>query len=1017
MSAPAEILELLERFDQHIEDYRVGGYNETELRRDYLDPFLKSLGWDVENRQGYAEAYREVVHEDSVLIGEGKKSPDYSCRIGGTRKFFVEAKRPSVDIRTDPAPAFQLRRYAWSARLPISILTNFEELAVYDCRIRPHKDDKASAARIHYYTYKEYASKWDEIAGIFSRTAVLKGSFDKYAVAVRGKRGTAEVDAAFLDEIEGWREALAKDVARHNTRLSQSDLNWAVQQTIDRIIFLRIAEDRGLEPYGQLQKLQSGRNVYSRLQEIFQKADGRYNSGLFHFRKEPGRVEEPDQLTPTLAVDDKTLSNIFSHLYYPESPYEFSVLGADILGSVYERFLGKVIRLTSAHSAKVEEKPDLKKAGGIYYTPTFVVDYMIRSTVSPLLEGKTPREVTKLKIVDLACGSGSFLIGAYQKLLDWHRDWYVKDGADKHSRGKNPRLHQTRQGAWRLTTAERKRILVGNIFGVDIDAQAVEVTKLSLLLKVLEGETQLQLFHERVLPDLGANIKCGNSLIGTEIYQYQLLPLDEKERRRINPFDWKEAFPEILKGGGFDVVIGNPPYRRELAYKKLMDEVAVTELGRAYRCPRMDYWYYFLHRGLEILRPKGLLSFIVNAYWMAGTGSEKLISQLREEAHIDEIFYFGKLKVFREVSGQHMILRVANAKDSGPTTVKLVDPVTERTAEPFILGRAKAIEFEQSKERLFRNGKIDIQPSEGNVLTKLEDRPPLVSFGSVRQGIAENPATVNKKTNSKFGNKWTVGQGVFVLSSEECAKLHLPQREAALLRRYHELSDLGRYYLAPEPDHRLIYSTKSTCPDISQYPQIEAHLGRYKRIMQARRETSNGANEWWHLHWPRDENIWKAAKIICPQMASRPAFVWSDAPVYVSFSVNVFLPNESVREQLRYFTAVLNSKLLWHWFKHHAKSRGIALEINGNVLERAPIRPIDFRNPKDTALFKQVSDSAEQMMSLSAALNSARSPHERESARREAEAVDARIDQLVYSLYGITEQEITGIERSLTSAS
>jgi hypothetical protein len=133
--------------------------------------------------------------------------------------------------------------------------------------------------------------------------------------------------------------------------------------------------------------------------------------------------------------------------------------------------------------------------------------------------------------------------------------------------------------------------------------------------------------------------------------------------------------------------------------------------------------------------------------------------------------------------------------------------------------------------------------------------------------------------------------------------------------------------------------------------------------------------------------------------------------------VNVFLPNESVREQLRYFTAVLNSKLLWHWFKHHAKSRGIALEINGNVLERAPIRPIDFRNPKDTALFKQVSDSAEQMMSLSAALNSARSPHERESARREAEAVDARIDQLVYSLYGITEQEITGIERSLTSAS
>jgi hypothetical protein len=446
MTAPKEILDLAERFAQHVDDYRNGRYNETQLRRDYLDPFLKALGWDVDNTQGYAEAYREVVHEDQVRIGGNTKSPDYSCRVGGTRKFFVEAKKPSVFIKDEPAPAFQLRRYAWSAKLPLSILTDFEEFAVYDCRVRPNQNDKAATARIHYWTYKDYADKWDEIAAIFSKEAVLKGSFDKYAATAKGKKGTTEVDAAFLDEIEGWREALAKAIARNNDELSQRALNWSVQQTIDRIIFLRIAEDRGIEPYGQLQALQNGHNVYARLKEVFQKADDRYNSGLFHFKKEPDRIEEPDRLTPGLVIEDKTLKDIFKHLYYPDSPYEFSVLGADILGSVYERFLGKVIRLTEGHHAKIEEKPEVKKAGGVFYTPTYIVQYIVQHTVGKLLEGRTPKEVEKLRILDPACGSGSFLIGAYQHLLDWHHDQYVKDGAEKHAKGKSPRLHQGRGG-------------------------------------------------------------------------------------------------------------------------------------------------------------------------------------------------------------------------------------------------------------------------------------------------------------------------------------------------------------------------------------------------------------------------------------------------------------------------------------------------------------------------------------------------------------------------------------------
>ena len=318
----------------------------------------------------------------------------------------------------------------------------------------------------------------------------------------------------------------------------------------------------------------------------------RYNSGLFHFATEGDRPETPDAWTLGLAIDDKPLREILRGLYYPDSPYEFAVLPADILGQVYEQFLGQVIRLTPGHRAVVEAKPEVKKAGGVFYTPTFIVRVIVRRTVGPLLAGRTPREVAgrggvtpPLRIADIACGSGTFLLEVYQHLLDWYLEQYVahlapllraghaatspevraqlpEDAAPltKRARRTDGSLPIYEAGGgrvagseWRLTTAERKRILTTHIYGVDIDPQAVEVTKLSLLLKVLEGEneqtlgSQLRLFQERALPDLARNIKCGNSLIGPEIDDGQQLGLlDDDERYRINAFDWAAEFPEVF---------------------------------------------------------------------------------------------------------------------------------------------------------------------------------------------------------------------------------------------------------------------------------------------------------------------------------------------------------------------------------------------------------------------------------------------------------------------------------------
>lgn len=431
MPAPKKVLDLVQLFDRNADEYRSPEFKEANLRIQFVNPMFKALGWDMENDQGHAEAYKDVIHEASLKMGEATKAPDYCFRIGGTPKFYLEAKKPFVNIKEDPVPAFQLRRYAWSARLPLSILTDFEEFAIYDGRVKPSQADKSSTARILYLRYTDYAEKWDEIAGVFARDAILKGSFDKYADAKKTKRGTATVDSAFLDEIEGWREELAKNFARRNPKLTTRELNYAVQITIDRIIFLRMCEDRGIEPYGQLRDLTDVRDIYGGLFALFRQADDRYNSGLFHFEKEMGRPEGHDELTPRLKLDDKVLKPLLAGLYYPESPYVFSKIPPEILGQVYEQFLGKVIRLTAGHQAKVEEKPEVKKAGGVYYTPTYIVDYIVKHTVGKLLEDKTPKQAGKIKILDPACGSGSFLLGAYQYLLDWHLEQYRQGEPEK----------------------------------------------------------------------------------------------------------------------------------------------------------------------------------------------------------------------------------------------------------------------------------------------------------------------------------------------------------------------------------------------------------------------------------------------------------------------------------------------------------------------------------------------------------------------------------------------------------
>lgn len=648
-SAFQKISDLVLRFSEQFDSYKNVAYNETLTRRDFIDPFFKVLGWDIDNEEGFAEAYREVIHEDKVKVGAATKAPDYSFRlVGGKRLFFVEAKKPSVDIKDGIQAAYQVRRYGWSAKLSISVITDFEEFSIYDCTKKPKPEDKAAVARIRYLQYTDYLKEFDFIWNTFSKEQVLKGSFDKFIQGTANKKGTATVDKEFLQSLDNWRTYLATSISWNNKELDEDEINFAVQQTIDRIIFLRIAEDRGVEPYGNLKNALKQGDYYQNLFSIFKEADDKYNSGLFDFKK--------DQISKNLKIDNKVIKTIVNELYYPESPYEFSVLSVEILGSAYEQFLGKVIRITPAHHAKIEEKPEVRKAGGVYYTPQYIVDYIVQNTLGKLIAGKTPEQVSEIKIYDPACGSGSFLIGAYQYLLDFHKNYYSKNGTLRQAQGAKGKKNEVLTPEGNLTTTEKKRILLNNIYGVDLDVNAVEVSKLSLLLKCLEGETsasiayQLSMFHERVLPTLDNNIKDGNSLVDTDFYGNELF----EQEKKIKPFNWQKGFPEVFKQGGFDCVIGNPPY---------VNLVSIPEEQRIYlqshykTCKnKCDLYSFFLERACGLIKKEtGKFGFIIPHTWLATESFELLRKKLLNEYRIESISEMG-FKVFEGVIVSTVIL-------------------------------------------------------------------------------------------------------------------------------------------------------------------------------------------------------------------------------------------------------------------------------------------------------------------------------------------------------------------------
>jgi len=994
-----KIKSLVQRFDEQKETYKNTDYNETQTRRDFIDPFWKALGWDIDNENDYAESYREVIHEDRVKVDGKTKAPDYLFRLpGGKRLFFLEAKKPSVSIKDEVEPAYQVRRYGWSAKMAISVISDFEEFAIYDCTQKPKPTDKASNGRIKYLTYKDYENEFDFIWDTFSKEKVLKGSFDKYIASDKNKKGTTTVDNDFLTSLDKWRIELAKNIALRNKNLDEDELNFLVQNTLDRIVFLRIAEDRHVERYGELQEAIKTGNYYQNLLLRFNIADQKYNSGLFDFRK--------DKISKEIVIDNKVIKEIITEFYYPKCPYEFSVLSVEILGSAYEQFLGKQITLSKSGRATIEEKPEVRKAGGVYYTPQYIVDYIVKNTVGKLIENKTPKEIEKIKILDPACGSGSFLIGAYQYLLNWHKDFYTQNG--KQSKGKKDDL-LTPTGE--LTTAEKKRILLNNIYGVDLDSNAVEVTKLSLLLKCMEGETkesieaQTKLFHDRVLPTLDNNIKSGNSLIDLDFYDGQIE--FSGEERKIKPFSWQNNFPEVFKNGGFDCVIGNPPYVRS----KLLEDNQRNYFSGKYKSAKgtFDIYSVFIERAFFLVKENGLVAFInPNKYFYSdyGEGIRKVIV---DNFCIESIVDFNEFQVFDGITTYTAINIFAKKKDNSTFLYSNISEkkIDKLKVEDFLLREIPNEKITLTKvevKNLNNSGWVFKSENEIDFINKIESvSTPLINLCyKIYQGFVLTPTEVFpvsiEETFKTFCKVKPIKQDETIYEVEN--ELLVPIVKSSCIFRYH-IETKNYYSVFPYrylSDSRVELVSEKELKE--KYSKAYNYLKAKAEYLKTREKGKwSKSPNWYEFSRKQNFECQKMKKILVPGLATNARYTLADENVFIDQGSYGIILKEQYKQFEKYILGVLNSKLL----DFILKSRSGTLSGGYYSYQTKYLSNLPIIIPKDKTVIASVEKIVNDIIDITRELSETKLQSKIDLLTSKIDYYEAKLNRIVYEIYGLKE--------------
>jgi type I restriction-modification system DNA methylase subunit len=803
----------------------------------------------------------------------------------------------------------------------------------------------------------------------------------------------ASLDQQFLADLKRWRLLIANGFALRNQSRSLEDITLASQQLLDRFIFCRMLETRRLVEYNKLAR------TYSHYDVLYARADATFaeiiRQSLFIEIKNDFNTElfEQPLLCDGLDIDNAALSAVigheplapelaatcgfesgqgellaFRHLY----SYDFSLMSSDVMGAVYERFLAHKL-FQDGGRVVMEDTDELRKKEGIYYTPQYIVDYIVQHTlgekIKPILaEAKTLlgyknfkgalakiRELGEIKVLDPAMGSGSFLLRAFDSLVKAYDDY------NQECR----RIKKERNGAGVLFDADfvlaeevldaPLHVLTENIFGVDLDRQAVEVAKLNLWLRYMAVNRDA--FRERLgrkrrgdrplnlLPNLTRNFKRGNSLIADHAVAGEAA------------FDWEREFPETMKRGGFDVVIGNPPYER-IQVMQANAPAAAEFLKANYRAAasgNFDIYVCFIERGLELLNANGFLGYICpHKFFQAEYGApvRKLLS---DGKHVRHIVSFGDQQIFPQVSTYTCLLHLA--KD-GCESVDYADAELEQ--------------FAAKHETLpsFKVTASSLSVAPWNFL------PPMTAEWMKEASAAGKP--LGELAQEVFVGLQTSADDVFLFESiaprkNICKVFSVSlqkevELESALLKPVIRSGEIGRGWA--RPTHLVLFPYKLRKGEaelltekelVKKFPLAWDYLKRNEKQLRGREKNSFDHDGWWSMGRAQSLAKWETPKILAPYMIQElSAYYDEDSNYFVNVTTGDFGLRFGSPKMDKFVTGLLNSSLLDAFLKQISTNfRGGYFAANKQFLDKLPIKLIDPKKKSEAKLEKEIVERVE----------------------------------------------------------
>ena len=976
---------MISRFSQDFAYYKSDRYNETLLRSDFLDPLFELLGWDIKNTQGKSTNEREVLLEEPLKADalSNTKKPDYTFRLFSERKFFLEAKKPHVKIELEDAPAKQVRRYGYTAGLHISVLSNFEYLYIYDTTIPVKEDDSREKCLIKSFHYTEFVEKFDEISSLLSHESVYNGDFDKIWEHIESNVEHKPVDKLFLEQINNWRLALANEIHRESPDMPLDQLSDIVQSYINKLLFLRVCEDRNIETYQELLSI-AEKGDASELVSLFHKADLKYNSGLFD-----------EYLAPQLIGNiSSTFWDIVRQLYYPETPYSFAVLSSDILGRIYEIFLSKRLAINDDVLAIVDKPENIDR--DVVTTPTYIIQEILRRAVLPKVSGKDLQQICELKFADIACGSGAFLLELFQLLCDVMLDYYIQHSPEK--------LHRTGIDSFHLPYSMKVRILTSCIYGVDKDYNATEATKFGLLLKVLEGEDVNSLSgHKPILPSLSQNIFFGNSLLESEDVR------DNNIRETINTYDFGEF--------KFDVVIGNPPYMSSEDMKNLTPlehPLYPSKYNSAYK--QYDKYFLFIERGLQLLNDDGALGYIIPSKFMKVGAALKLRDLISRNHYLSELTSFGANQVFGGKTTYTCLLILS--KQDNPNfkyeEIKNISrwrgriessAVTERPADS-INSDTWALfpeEFDSLFEKIYRDG-ITLSDVVGNdnIFNGIQTS---ANKTYIFQPIEETETTYKfQRGDSTWEIEKSLTKPYFVTVKDYGLSSYNSFRPNARVIFPYFKDENGKLQIMPLEELA------------SNYPLGHAYIIAHKHELNRKnrdiKPVPENENEWYR--YGRHQSLEACelpCKLIVGVLSQGEKYAVDVHGTLVSSGGTagycvISLPAKT-SYSIYYLQALLTSRPLeWISSLYGEIFRGGFIARGTKVLKQLPFRAIDFNDQNDKKLHDDISALQRELISIGDRIikagnnNRALTPLKRNFSNKKSE-----MEALIQKLFSLTEEE------------